>query len=151
MSLVAALEECGFPWVQMPRRHPQRPILNAQRVGNLVFASGQVPIENGKVLTGKVSQENIAEAQRAAMLCAVWSLFAAGSVVDPESITGVATMQVYVNVADGFNDTSTVADGASDMLRQLLGEAGEHSRAAIGVAALPLDALVEITLTFTVR
>ena len=60
-------------------------------------------------------------------------------------------MQVYVNVADGFNDTSTVADGASDMLRQLLGEAGEHSRTAIGVAALPLDALVEITLTFTVR
>lgn len=151
MSLVEALEKCGFKWVQMPRRHPQRPILNAQRVGSLVFVSGQVPIEDGKVLTGKVSQENIAEAQRAAMLCAVWSLFAAGSVVDPESIIGVATMQVYVNVADGFNDTSTVADGASDMLRQLLGEAGEHSRTAIGVAALPLDALVEITLTFTVR
>ena len=155
MTLVEVLAKQGFEWVPAPKRNPVHPLLSAKRVGNVVYVSGQVPIEDGTVIAGKVGDGDDlvapSRAQHAAKLCALACLYAAGSVIDPENIVGVVAMTVYVNCAPGFIDTSSVANGASDFLIAIFGEQGEHTRDAIGAAELPLNAAVEIKAVFEVR
>lgn len=152
-DIKAALAMRGYSWKQLPPDHPDRPIANAKRAGNLVTVSGQVPIHAGSVITGKVGDDvDVDRAYFAAELCALYCLYAAGSIVNPDSIVDVFSMTVYVNGAPGFTDTSDVADGASDFFVSVLGEeAGRCARAAVGVAELPKDAAVEITVVFVVQ
>jgi enamine deaminase RidA (YjgF/YER057c/UK114 family) len=82
----------------------------------------------------------------------VHSLYAAGSVINPDNIVDIFSMTVCVNGAPGFTNTSDVADGASDLFVSIFGEeAGRCARMAVGVAELPMDAAVEITVVFVVR
>lgn len=119
------------------------------RTGNLVFTSGQLPTREGKlVATGKVgrdlSLEQGAEAARVAVLNAVAQVAAAAGGLD--RIVKIVRLAVFVNSADGFADQPKVANGASDLLVQIFGEAGKHARSALGANELPLNAAVEIEM-----
>jgi enamine deaminase RidA (YjgF/YER057c/UK114 family) len=119
----------------------------AVRSGTLVFVSGQLPIRDGRVqYTGVLGDRVTVETgQQAARLCALNAVAAlaegAGGI---ENIVRIVRLAVFVNSAREFTDHAKVANGASDLMQALLGENGRHARVAVGVAALPLDAAVEV-------
>ena len=119
------------------------------RSGFLAFVSGQLPMRDG-VLTcggkvgGDVSLADAAEAARVSALSALAALKAELGSLD--AIVRVVKVEVFVNSSPGFTDQAKVANGASEFLGELFGPAGVHTRAAVGVAELPLDAAVEVTL-----
>ena len=129
----------------------------AVRSGNLVFTSGQVPLKDGQLLAkGKVPTEvplDIAEAaaMQAALngLAAVRSALGEGATLD--RVVRVVRLNVFVNSAPGFTAQATVANAASQLMILAFGDAGKHTRCAVGVAELPLNAPVEIDLVVEVR
>jgi len=116
--------------------------------GNLLFLSGQLPIEGGKVaVTGLVGGDVVlADAQRAAELCAINILAQAKAALsgDLSRISRVVKLNGFVASAPGFIEQHLVINGASNLIANVLGDAGKHARAAVGVAQLPLNAAVEI-------
>ncbi|MFQ5411688.1 MAG: RidA family protein [Phycisphaerae bacterium] len=119
------------------------------RTGNLVLVSGQIPIADGAVtVAGKVGRDvTLEEATRAARDCALNGLaIAAETAGGLDHITRVVRLAVYVNSAPGFTDQPGVANGASDLMVDLFGDAGRHARAAVGANELPLNAAVEVEL-----
>lgn len=121
----------------------------AVRSGKLVFVSGQVPIVDGRLpLTGKVGAEVTAEqahglAQRAALNAIAAAAAEAGGL---DRIQRVVKVTGYVACTPDFHGHPGVINGASELIGQIFGEAGAHARAAVGVAALPLDAPVEVEM-----
>jgi enamine deaminase RidA (YjgF/YER057c/UK114 family) len=126
----------------------------AKQSGNLVFVAGQLPMKDGKlVATGQVpSPCSVEDAKAAARQCVVNAL-AAVRTVEPDlgRIAGVVRVGVFVNSNPTFTEQPKVANGASEFLIELLGDAGKHARAAVGVSALPLDAAVEVEFVFELR
>lgn len=121
----------------------------AVRTGSLVFVSGQLPSRDGKVqYIGKLGRDlSIESAQEAARLCVLNALAAAAQAAGGvENLSRIVRLGVFVNSTADFTDQAKVANGASDLLRSVFGEAGLHARAAVGVAALPLNAAVEIEM-----
>ena len=126
----------------------------AVRTGNHVYTSGQLPFVDGKLpRTGKVGAEvGVDEARELARLCALNALAAVASVAgDLSNIVRVVKVVGYVASAPGFTAQPQVVNGASELLGDVLGEAGRHARSAVGVAVLPLDAPVEVELIAEVR
>ncbi len=126
----------------------------ARQHGNLVFASGQTPtIADALTLTGKLGAEiRVEQGQEAARLCVLNCLAAvAGLLGDLDRVEAVLKLTGYVASAPGFTDQPAVVNGASMLLEQVLGDAGQHARAAIGVAELPGGAPVEVDLVLAVR
>ncbi len=125
----------------------------AKRVGELVFVAGQLPVKDGDVTAygGVGTTATLPEAQAAAKLCVVNALAAVEGVIDGGLgvLTGVAKVVVYVQCEGHFVDQSAVANGASEFLLEVFGDAGRHARAAVGVSGLPKDAAVEVEITFT--
>jgi enamine deaminase RidA (YjgF/YER057c/UK114 family) len=123
--------------------------------GNLLFVSGQLPMSNGKLIAeGMVpSQVDLAKAQRAAGQCAVNSLaiVAAELKGDWERVVRVVRIGVFVQCSARFHDHASVANGASELLQAVFGEAGKHARAAVGAVSLPLNAAVEAEFLYEVR
>ncbi len=117
------------------------------RSGNLLFPSGQLPMKDGKLaVTGLLGRDlDVAAGQEAARLCAVNVLAQAKAALgDLEKIRRLVKINVYVASAPGFTEQHLVGNGASDFFATALGERGRHARVAVGMAALPLDAAVEI-------
>ncbi|MGA4990803.1 RidA family protein [Nonomuraea bangladeshensis] len=121
----------------------------AVAAGDLLFVSGQVPMADGEVvLTGRVGDRVTVEtAVLLSRQCALAALAAADATVGLDRIVRVVKVVGYVSSAPGFTAQANVVNGASDLLFEVFGEAGQHARTSIGVAALPLDAPVEIELT----
>ena len=117
--------------------------------GNLAFVSGAVPLAGGVLqFKGKVPTDvSLEQAQRAARLCAANNLRmvrqALGSL---KPVARVVRLTGYVNTASHFTDQHLVINGASELLRAVLGEAGVGARTAVGMAQLPLDSAVETDL-----
>ena len=132
---------------------PSAPIgsyVPALRSGNHILTSGQLPLRDGKlVYAGKVPDEiTLEEAADGARLAAIAGLAAAAQVAGGiDSIQRVVRVGVFVNSSPGFSAQPKVANGASDLLAEIFGEAGRHVRAAVGVAELPMNAAVEVELT----
>jgi enamine deaminase RidA (YjgF/YER057c/UK114 family) len=125
----------------------------AVQTGNLVFTSGQLPTVRGELQRqGQVGADvTLDEAREDARTAILNALAAVKSVVgDLDRIERVVRVNGFVNSVPGFTDQPTVINGASDLLLQLFGDAGRHSRAAIGVSALPRNAAVEIDITVEV-
>ncbi len=124
----------------------------AKRVGNLIFVAGQLPMREGKLLAvGQVpSRCSLDLAKEAARQCIINGLAAAASVVKLEEISGVARVGAFVSSDTAFIEQPKVANGASELLLELFGEAGKHVRAAVGVNTLPLDAAVEVEMVLVV-
>lgn len=120
--------------------------------GNLVFVSGQLPLEGGRVaVTGKLGGTvGLEDGIRAARLCAI-NLLAQLTVAtggDLERVRRVVRLGGFVAGTADFTDQPKVINGASDLMVAVFGEAGRHARAAVGVSSLPLDAACEIEATF---
>lgn len=124
----------------------------AVRTGNLIFTSGQLPMVAGELLkAGIVGAEVSLDAARAcAERCALNVLAAAATVCDLNAVTRVVKLTGYVASAPGLTAQPAVVDGASAVLAAAFGEAGRHAREAVGVAALPLGAPVEVAVVLEV-
>jgi enamine deaminase RidA (YjgF/YER057c/UK114 family) len=121
----------------------------AVRSGSLVFTAGQLPLVDGKLAgTGKLGDAVTKEDGAAhARIAALNALAAAASVAGGvDAITRVVKMTCFVASTPGFTDHPEVANGASELLIEVLGDAGRHARSAVGVAALPRDTPVEVEL-----
>jgi enamine deaminase RidA (YjgF/YER057c/UK114 family) len=115
--------------------------------GNLVFVSGQIPLESGQVkFRGKVGKEVSVEAgQQAARLCTINALAQLNAALGSlDRIKRIVKVTGFVNCDPNFAEQPKVINGSSDLLVQVFGEAGKHARAAIGVSSLPLDSSVEV-------
>lgn len=116
---------------------------------NIAYVSGQIPIENGKVaFKGKVpSVQSLEEAQKAAKLCAINALAQIKSELGSlDRISKILRVSGFVNSESDFTDQPKVINTASDLLFEIFGDKGQHSRIAVGVASLPLGATVEIDM-----
>ena len=125
----------------------------AVRSGDLVFTAGQLPRRDGElVATGKVGAEVTPEvAAEAAAACALNALAAIkGEVGDLSAVRRVVKVVVFVASAPNFTEQPGVANGASELLGKVFGDAGVHARSAVGVAVLPLDVPVEVELVVEV-
>lgn len=121
--------------------------------GDLAWVSGQVPLIDGSILhPGKVGADvAVEQAQEAARRCVLQALSALRAELGSlDRIARVVRVSVFVASAPGFGEQPAVANGASDLLVQILGRAGVHSRAAVGVAELPLGASVEVAMSVRV-
>ncbi len=115
--------------------------------GNLLFTAGQLPLKDGKLLaTGLVGRDlEVPEALAAARQCAVNILSQVKAALgDLERIVRIVKITAFVASAPEFTSQHLVANGASDLLAEVLAEKGRHARSAVGVASLPLNAAVEI-------
>ena len=114
--------------------------------GNLLFVSGQIPMEDGKVaLTGKVSDANIETAQKSARICAINILAQLKKELgDLEKISKIVRISGFVNSVPEFTQQPKVINAASDLFYEIFGECGKHSRIAVGVSSLPLNSMTEI-------
>jgi enamine deaminase RidA (YjgF/YER057c/UK114 family) len=121
--------------------------------GRLVHVSGHGPTAGEEVVTGKVGADLTLEQGQAAARMTALSILATlnAELGDLDRIERVVKVFGMVNVAPGFNQTPAVIDGCSDLLVEIFGEAGRHTRSAVGLAELPLDIAVEIELTARVR
>ena len=121
----------------------------AMTSGNLLFTAGQLPFVDGALLaTGKVGADvSAAKAAELARVCALNALAAAHSVLGSlDKVTRVIKVNGFVASAPDFIGQPQVLNGASEVLAEIFGDIGQHARAAVGVAVLPLDAPVEVEL-----
>ena len=151
MSVREKLAELGLTLPQAAA--PVAAYVPAVRTGNLVFTAGQLPLVDGKIPhVGKVGNDvTQEEAKEMAKICALNAMAALNLVDDVDNVTKIVRIVCYVNGAPGFNNQPFVANGASELFKELWGEEGVAARSAIGVAELPLDAPVEVELTFEVK
>ncbi len=124
----------------------------AVRTGNLVYTAGQLPMVDGELVArGKVADgaEGIVspeQATLAARQAALNALAAIDGLVGIDAIVRVVKVVGFVASADGFSGQPSVINGASELLGEIFGDAGQHARSAVGVSELPLGAPVEIEL-----
>jgi enamine deaminase RidA (YjgF/YER057c/UK114 family) len=127
---------------------PVAAYLPAVRTGSLVYTSGQLPMVDGALpATGKVGAAVTPEQAAAlARTCALNALAAIHALVGLDSIVRVVKVVGFVASTPDFTGQPAVINGASEFLGEVFGDAGRHARSAVGVAALPLDAPVEVEL-----
>ncbi|KWW97453.1 LysR family transcriptional regulator [Carbonactinospora thermoautotrophica] len=121
----------------------------AVRTGNHVYTSGQLPFVDGRLpKTGKVGAEVTAEeAKELAQQCALNAIAAVKAEIgDLSAVRRVVKVVGFVASAPDFTGQPAVVNGASELLGKVFGDAGSHARSAVGVAALPLDAPVEVEM-----
>jgi enamine deaminase RidA (YjgF/YER057c/UK114 family) len=152
MNPTDRLRELGL---ELPE--PAKPVaayVPAVRAGDLVFVSGQGPWLAGRdTVAGKVGAEvTVEQAQDAARDCCLNGLAAiAAEVGSLDAVVRMVKLTVFVASAAGFGDQPKVANGASELLEKVFGEAGRHARAAVGVAVLPFNIPVEVDFVAQVR
>ena len=153
MDLAKKLAEMGLKLPTAPR--PVAAYVPAVRTGNLLIVSGQLPSRDGQLIAlGRVpSVVSLEAAQAAAAQCVLNAVAIAGDELggDFDRIERVVRVGVFVQSDDNFFDQPKVANGASELLQKLFGDAGRHARAAVGVNVLPLNAAVEAEFMFEIR
>ena len=121
--------------------------------GNLIFISGQLPFDNnGKMIKGKVGKDlNLNQGQEAAKFCALNILAQLKKISGSlDKVKGCVKITGYVNSTETFVDQPKVINGASDLISQVFGDKGKHTRAAISTNSLPLGAAVEVEGIFEI-
>ncbi len=153
MDIEAKLAELGLALPEAPR--PVASYVACVRTGNLLVVSGQLPMRDGKLMaTGRVPNDvTLEKAQQCAAQCVLNGLAIVKDALggDWSQLVRVVRVGVFVASISGYGDQPKVANGASDLLMQLMGEAGRHARAAVGVNVLPLNAPVEVEFLFELR
>jgi enamine deaminase RidA (YjgF/YER057c/UK114 family) len=123
-----------------------------KKVGSLIYISGQVPSVGGKdQFVGKLGKElSLEDGQKAARICAINVIaqlrLAVGG--DLDTVIGCVRVGGFVNSDPSFGDQPKVINGASDLIVDVFGDAGRHTRAAVGCAALPRNVAVEVDAIF---
>jgi enamine deaminase RidA (YjgF/YER057c/UK114 family) len=137
-----------------PAPQPVGAYVPAVRTGKLVYTSGQLPLKDGRLLAaGKVPADVPLEAAQSAARQACLNALAAACTTGCTlaDVARIVRLSVFVNSSAGFSDQAKVANGASDLLVAVFGDAGRHTRCAIGAAELPLNAAVELDLVLELR
>lgn len=130
------------------------PAVSTAPGGRLVFIAGQIPLRDGALIAaGSVPNTvSLGQAQECARQCVLNGLAALEAEIgDFAKLRRVIRVGVFVACEHGFTEHPKVANGASDLLVQLLGDAGKHARAAVGCPSLPLGAPVEVEFLFEVE
>lgn len=133
-----------------------KPVANfvpCAQAGNLLFISGQIPSWNGELLyVGRVGAEiGVDDARAAARLCALNALAQARAFLGTlDRVKRVCQLQGFVNAVPEFTDHPAVVNGASDLLVEVFGELGKHSRFAVGAGSLPFNVGVELAAVLEV-
>ena len=138
------LEQLGIKLTAPPA--PAGSYVPVVKSNNLLFVSGQIPIQDGKlVYTGKVTDDTIETGQKSAKLCAINILAQIKKEIgDLEKIQKVIRLNGFVNAGPEFSAHPKIINGASDLFFEILGDKGKHSRIAVGVSNLPLNSMTEI-------
>ncbi|MCI5050591.1 MAG: RidA family protein [Rickettsiales bacterium] len=131
---------------------PAANYLPTQTSGNLLFVSGQLPMQDGKPqFIGKVGKDvSLDDAKACAKLCGLNILAHSKLALDGDlsRIKRLIRLGVFVNATDDYTDHPQVANGVSDLMVELMGDAGKHARFAVGVSGLPFGVAVEVDATF---
>ncbi len=150
-SIESRLSELGLSLPEVPA--PLAAYVNCVRTGDLLFLSGGLPIDGGRAVTGKVpvdvTVEEAAEAARIAILNRLAVIKAEVGSLD--KVARIVTLNGFVSSAPDFYDHPKVINGASELLLEIFGDKGRHSRTALGVSALPLNCAVEINLVVEIE
>ncbi|MBN8839535.1 MAG: RidA family protein [Sphingomonadales bacterium] len=114
--------------------------------GNLLHISGQLPFKDGKVVTGRLGEGlSVEDGQDAAQRCALMLVAQVKAAIgDLGRVKRIVKLGVFINSHGDFTDQPKVANGASELMVALFGDAGKHARSAVGVPVLPLGAAVEV-------
>ncbi|MBL8018713.1 MAG: RidA family protein [Leptospirales bacterium] len=122
------------------------------RENGIVYVSGQLPLKEGQLLlTGQmIPGRSVEEAQAAMRQCFLNAVAAALLVCNENELKRVLRLGAFVASSAEFTEQHKVANGASDLAREVFGDAGIHARAAVGVSSLPLNATVELEVSFSV-
>jgi enamine deaminase RidA (YjgF/YER057c/UK114 family) len=150
MSASARLADLGIELPDVAK--PLASYVPAVRTGNLVYTAGQLPVQDGKLVSnGKVGGEVTAEdAKSLARLCGLNALAAVHALVGIDAVTRVVKVVGFVASAPGFTGQPGVINGASELFGEVFGDAGAHARSAVGVSQLPLGAPVEVEVVVEV-
>lgn len=121
--------------------------------GGLLHISGQLPFKDGAVMTGRLGEDrDLAYGQEAAQRCGLMLAAQIGKALGGfDRMVRIVKLGVFVSSTADFTDQPLVANGASELMEQLFGEPGRHARSAVGVAALPRGAAVEIDAIVAIR
>lgn len=137
---------------------PAAPVANYVgfvKSGDQIFVSGQLPFEAGKLqFVGKVGSEiSVDDAKKAARLCAIGILAQLKIATEGnlDRVTRCIKLGIFVNGDANFKDHPAVANGASDLMVEALGDAGKHARAAVGSGSLPFGVSVEVDAIFEIK
>ena len=126
----------------------------AVEAGGLLHVSGQLPFLDGQLMTGRLGESrDLAYGQAAAQRCGLMLVAQIRKALgdDLSRVERIVKLGVFVNSAADFTDQPKVANGASELMQALFGEAGRHARSAVGVPALPLNAVVEVDAVVAIR
>ena len=152
MSVQSRLQELGIALPTPPA--PVASYVPYTFSGSQVFISGQIPLKDGKPhYIGKVGADiGLDEAREAAKLCAINILAQLGAACggNLDRVVRCLKLGVFVNAVADFGQQPEVANGASDLMVQVFGEAGKHARAAVGVGSLPRGVAVEVEAVFEI-
>lgn len=132
---------------------PTANFVYAVRTGNLLFVSGHIPVDKGKVVTGKLGKNTTTEQGAKAARLAGESILATikqqlGSL---DKVSRLVKATGMVNATPEFTKHSQVINGFSDLMVEVFGKQGKHARAAVGMSSLPLDAVVEVELILEIK
>ncbi|MDP7004615.1 MAG: RidA family protein [Phycisphaerales bacterium] len=152
VEVIQRINELGLELPTAPS--PVANYVPARICGNELRTSGQIPTKDGKlVYRGSVpSSQSVEEAASAAKLCGLNAISVASSALEGnlDRIDGVLQLRVFVASDLGFEDHSIVANGVSDLMVDIFGDCGRHTRVAMGTTGLPLGATVEVEVTFSI-
>lgn len=126
----------------------------AVAAGGLLHVSGQLPFKDGQLMTGRLGDDrDLAFGQEAAQRCGLMLVAQIRKALggDLGRVERIVKLGVFVNSAGSFTDQPKVANGASELMQALFGEAGRHARSAVGVPTLPLGAVVEVDAVVAIR
>ncbi|WGH93016.1 RidA family protein [Auritidibacter ignavus] len=146
------LQDAGFTLPEVAT--PLAAYVPALREGQLIYTSGQLPLQNGELAaTGKLGADvSVEEGQKLAQLCVLNAMAAVKNLVgDLDHVAQVVKVTGFVASAPDFYGQPQVINGASELLGQAFGAAGSHARAAVGAAVLPMNAPVEVEITVKVQ
>ena len=151
MSIDARLAELGIT-LPVPAA-PVASYVAAVEVGGFLHLSGQLPFEDGALMTGRLGEDRDLDfGARAARQCGIMLLAqmkaALGSL---DRVERIVKLGAFISSAGGFTDQPKVANGASDLMVAVFGDAGKHARSAVGVPVLPLNAAVEVDAIVAVK
>ncbi|MBP2664575.1 MAG: endoribonuclease family protein [Firmicutes bacterium] len=152
MSFEAKVKEMGLTVPEVAK--PVAAYVPSIRVGDYVYTSGQIPFVEGKLAyAGKIGKDlSLEQGYEAAKVCALNCLAAAKSVIGSlDNIEQIVKVVGFVNSAPGFVDQPKVINGASELIGTIFGKQGEHTRSAVGVPELPINAAVEVEMIFKVK
>ncbi len=144
MTIEARLTELG---IALPK--PAAPVASYVPVvleGGFAHVSGQLPFVDGELVTGRLGEDvSLEDGMAAARACGLMILAQIkGAGIELDQVKQIVKLGAFVNSTPDFTDQPKIANGASDLMQEIFGDAGRHARAAVGVPSLPLGAAVEV-------